>query len=77
MLFSLSLNMIQIGVITVFAMSFGIGATLSIISIVTIKSKKIVNRLSGVNVVKFQRSIEWLGLSLLLVFSLFMIGSQY
>lgn len=75
MLFSLSLNMLGIGIITVCAMSAGIGLTLSLISVITLKGKNAAYRINN-NRLKIINSIfEWCGLILLLVFSIFMISS--
>lgn len=73
MLFSLTVNMISTGILTVFAMSLGIGITLSIISLLTLKGKNSINKFSSkftyVGVI-----IEWLGLISLLLYSLLMVS---
>ncbi|QEN05409.1 DUF1007 family protein [Thiospirochaeta perfilievii] len=75
MLVSLTIGIINVGILTVLAMSLGIGLTLSLISIFTIKGKKIV---SGSNKNRFNlisNLLEWMGLIILLIFSLFMVIS--
>ncbi|MGL1890480.1 MAG: DUF1007 family protein [Spirochaetaceae bacterium] len=71
MLFSLSLNMLTIGAITVLFMSLGMATTLSVISIITLKGKHLVNNSGKFKVIT--KILEWTGLILLLLFSIFMI----
>lgn len=71
MLFSLSINMLTIGVITVLFMSIGMALTLSSISVITLKGKTMVNNSSKFQIIS--KIIEWCGLILLLIFSIFMI----
>ncbi len=77
MLFSLSLNIISFGIIIVLAMSFGIGLTLSLISVITLKGKTIVKSVSDNKFKVIGRVIEWSGLILLLIFSIFMLLAIY
>lgn len=71
MLFSLSLGIIPLGIVTVFAMSLGIGVTLSVIALLSLKSKRVIE--SGGNKFKnIESVVEWSGLILLLIFSLLM-----
>lgn len=67
MLYATSVGMIGLGVITVLCMSLGIGLTLIIISVTTLKGKNVINlKRSG-------KVFEWTGLIILLLFSIFMI----
>ncbi|OQY39016.1 MAG: hypothetical protein B6229_04640 [Spirochaetaceae bacterium 4572_7] len=75
MLFSISINMLNVGLFTVLAMSIGIGITLSVISIITIKSKSIISERKNKKVIIISKSIEWLGLIILLLFSIIMVWS--
>ena len=77
MLFSLSLNILVTGIVTVLAMSSGIGLTLTIISFITLKSKHVVNNRAGKRFNKIGKVIEWTGLLLLFIFSIFMIFTVY
>lgn len=73
MIFSFTINMISIGIITVLSMSLGIGVTLSIISIITVKSKDLINSGQNKLFIIVSKSIEWGGLIILLIFSAFMV----
>lgn len=75
MLFSLSMNIIPLGIVTVLSMSFGIGITLSIISLLTLKGKNSLksNKERYTNLNTF---IEWSGLIILFLFSLFFLLAQ-
>lgn len=67
MLYATSVGMIGLGIITVLMMSLGIGLTLIIIAVTTLKGK---------NMISLKRSgkvFEWTGLIILLIFSIFMI----
>jgi len=74
-LFSLSLKMLNIGIITVVAMSVGIALTLSVISVITLKTKTILKNYNkkSLNIISY--SLEWAGLIILLLFSLLMLSS--
>lgn len=73
MIFSFTINMISIGIITVLSMSLGIGVTLSIISIITVKSKDLINSGQNKLFLIVSKSMEWGGLIILLLFSAFMV----
>lgn len=70
MLYAFSVNMISLGIISVFAMSLGIGATLTLVSILTLKGR------NTFNIGRKGLFFEWFGLSILLIFSLFMITAN-
>ncbi|MGL1890824.1 MAG: DUF1007 family protein [Spirochaetaceae bacterium] len=75
MLFSITINMIGIGILTVLGMSLGIGITLSIISIITVKSKEILTLGKNKAFIFLNKYTQWFGLIILLIFSVFMVWS--
>lgn len=77
MLFSLSLNILSLGIVTVLSMSMGIGLTLTLISIITLKGKTIIKNVSSGKFKFVSSIIEWGGLIILLLFSIFMIFAIY
>lgn len=74
MLVAISMDMLYVGVLSVIFMSVGIGTTLSILAILSLKGKAIINSFKSYDIIKL--TIEWLAIAVLLLFSITLFNIQ-